>query len=161
MRTAPDPGMAARSRSACRRRHRRCSTTAPVQAEVSPLNLLIVDDNRDSADSLTMLLRLAGHAARQCYSGDEAMRILTSGPAPDVILLDIGMPGMNGYDVARRIRDRPALANTRIIAVTGYGQTLDQDPSKAAAFDDHLLKPVHMEQLQAVLRSVGQRKHAR
>ena len=116
----------------------------------TPRRILVVDDNVDAASSLSALLELAGHATSMAHSGDEALHQVTV-DVPDVVLLDIGLPGMNGYEVARRLRDMPGLAGTRLIAITGYGQESDKRSAIAAGFDTHLVKPVDFSLLTEVL----------
>jgi CheY-like chemotaxis protein len=116
----------------------------------TPRRILVVDDNVDAASSLSALLELAGHATSMAHSGDEALHQVTV-DVPDVVLLDIGLPGMNGYEVARRLRDMPGLAATRLIAITGYGQESDKRSAIAAGFDTHLVKPVDFSLLTEVL----------
>ena len=111
--------------------------------------ILIVDDNRDAADSLAMLLQFEGHRVHTAYSAEEALQALTTFD-PQVALLDIGLPGMNGYELARRLREL-AIPDLRLIAVSGYGQPEDRQRAAAAGFDAHLIKPVALEQIQVVL----------
>jgi PAS domain S-box-containing protein len=114
------------------------------------LRVLLVDDNRDSADSLAMLLRLAGHEVQVAYDGAEALAIAT-GFEPDVAVLDIGLPGMNGLQLAERLRDRTQGRPSRLIAVTGYGQDTDRERSREAGFDAHLVKPISPDALLGLL----------
>jgi signal transduction histidine kinase/DNA-binding response OmpR family regulator len=102
---------------------------------------LVVDDNRDAAESLAMLLTLDGHTVEAVFSAEEALERI---PVfrPEVMLLDIGLPRMDGYEVARRVRALPGGGQIRLIALTGYGQTEDRRRALAAGFDDHLVKPV-------------------
>jgi CheY-like chemotaxis protein/two-component sensor histidine kinase len=110
--------------------------------------VLVVDDNQDAADSLSTFLQMKGHQTRTVYSGNEAIQeVLAFGP--EVVLLDIGLPGMNGYDVAAKIRGIDSAI--QLIALTGYGQSADRRRSAAAGFDVHLTKPVAMEELEAAL----------
>jgi signal transduction histidine kinase len=128
----------------------------PVSAHGSSIGageavrVLVVDDNRDAADSLAMLLSLEGHTVDVAYDGvtalSEAARF-----HPDIVLLDIGMPGMDGYQVARELRAGEAARPMRLIAVTGYGQPDDRARARATGFDDHLTKPVDPELLRQVL----------
>src|SRR5581483_5397086 len=99
--------------------------------------LLVVDDNKDAADSLAMLLRLQGHEVRVAYSGMAALE-MTKTYTPDVVFLDIGMPGMDGYEVARRLRQTPGLGNVMLAALTGWGQKEDRRRTAEAGFDHHL-----------------------
>jgi signal transduction histidine kinase/ActR/RegA family two-component response regulator len=103
--------------------------------------ILVVDDNRDAADSLAALLALEGHTVERAYSAADALRHAVSFKA-QVVLLDIGLPEIDGYEVARRLRLVPELRDARLIAVTGYGQPRDRERAKAAGFDEHLIKPV-------------------
>jgi CheY-like chemotaxis protein len=115
---------------------------------------LVVDDNIDAADALAEALRLAGHHVVVAYDGEaailEAARI-----RPDVIVLDIGMPGMNGYDVATQLQSMPGLESAHRIAVTGFGQREDRERSRAAGFHHHLVKPVGIRELEHVLGEAG------
>jgi PAS domain S-box-containing protein len=114
--------------------------------------VLVVDDNRDSADSMTMLLNLHGYVARAAYRGEDALDVAAD-LRPHAVLLDIGLPGMDGYEVAERLRALPELAGAMLIAMTGYGQAEDRARSAAAGFSHHLVKPVDLETLHALLRS--------
>jgi PAS domain S-box-containing protein len=119
-----------------------------------PVKVLICDDNRDSADSLAILLRLAGHDVRVAYHGPGALESARSF-RPGVVLQDIEMPGMSGYDVARRLRGHPALADVLLVAMTGYGSDEDRRRSAEAGFDHHLVKPVDLDELHRLLASVA------
>ena len=110
----------------------------------------MVDDNRDAADSLALLLRLQGHEVRVAHSGPAALE-MTKGYAPDVVFLDIGMPGMDGYEVARRLRQQPGLGNVVLAALTGWGQQEDRRRTAEAGFDHHLVKPVEPKALDGLL----------
>ena len=112
--------------------------------------MLVVDDNVDSADSIAMLLQVSGHEVRVVYSGQDALETAAE-YQPDIILLDIGMPGMDGYEVARRLRAHTQLEKVKVIALTGYGQDADRLQSQEAGFDYHLVKPVEGQKLQEVL----------
>lgn len=116
----------------------------------APRRVLIVDDNVDAASSLAMLLQLRGHDARVAYDGLSALG-LARGDAPEVALLDLGMPGMDGYELARRFRGDPALREVRLVALTGWGQDEDRQRTKAAGFDHHLVKPVNPDEVQRLL----------
>jgi signal transduction histidine kinase/CheY-like chemotaxis protein len=119
------------------------------------LKMLVVDDNRDAAASLAMLLELLGHEVRVAYEGDGAVRIAGEF-APDLALLDLGMPDVSGYDVCRRIRSEPWGARMTIIAVTGWGQEEDRRQSSAAGFDHHLVKPLSPDTLDSLASYVRQ-----
>jgi signal transduction histidine kinase len=122
------------------------------EARGGALRILVVDDNQDSASSMTLLLELQGHEVCVANSGQAALD-LAAERTPDAILLDIGMPGMNGYEVARRLRQQPAFAQTLLIAITGYGRASDHEQTQAAGFDHHLVKPIDYDKLQALLAS--------
>jgi CheY-like chemotaxis protein len=107
----------------------------------SAARILIVDDNRDAADALAALLALDGHTIERAYGATEALSRAVFFKA-QVVLLDIGLPEMDGYELARRLRLLPELRETRLIAVTGYGQPQDRERARAAGFDEHLIKPV-------------------
>jgi PAS domain S-box-containing protein len=117
---------------------------------VTPRRILIVDDNADAANSLALVLGLDGHVTEAVYSATEALTRADSFK-PEVILLDIGLPEMDGYEVARRLRQRPGLATTRIVALTGYGQSDDIRRAREVGFDDHLTKPVDFNALARAL----------
>lgn len=121
------------------------------QFKIAPRRVLIVDDNADAADSLALLLEFEGHKTRVVYSGEEALASMASFK-PDVALLDIGLPGMNGYELAQQIRKMPQSKALRLIALTGYGQKEDQQRTRAAGFDGHLVKPVA---LSALVRAIA------
>jgi CheY-like chemotaxis protein len=110
----------------------------------------VVDDNADAASSMAMLLEMAGHDVRIVYDGEAALARVKEA-APDILLLDIGLPGMSGYDVAQALRALPEGRAMRIIALTGYGQDADRERSRAAGFDAHLVKPVVPADLFAAL----------
>jgi two-component system CheB/CheR fusion protein len=112
--------------------------------------VLVVDDNADAADSMASLLRLHGHEAWTAYDAASALA-LGSEHRPDVVLLDIGLPGMSGYDVALKLRELPALRDALIIAVTGYGQPEDRRRSREVGFDHHLIKPVDIDALRRLM----------
>ena len=115
-----------------------------------PRRVLVVDDNRDAAESLETLLGLWGHQARSAKDGQEALALVAEFQ-PEIILLDIGLPGMDGYEVARQIRALPAGRSALIVAVTGYGRSSDRLQSQEAGFDHHLVKPVQPEVLQELI----------
>ena len=108
--------------------------------------ILVVDDNKDAATSLALLLRLGGHSVQVAHDGPEALEAVRSA-APEVVLLDIGMPGMDGYEVARRLRQTPGLEGVLLVALTGWGQEHDRRRSKEAGFDHHLTKPADPQAL--------------
>jgi CheY-like chemotaxis protein len=112
--------------------------------------VLVVDDNADAADALAALLEALGHRARIAYDGPTAVRMAADEP-PDVMLVDIGLPEMNGYDVVRRLREMPQLAKTRFVACTGYGRPQDSERVGAAGFDAYLVKPVDAADLESAI----------
>lgn len=119
-------------------------------AAVSVRRILVVDDNRDGADALAALLHEDGHVVNAVYSSREALASIPHF-RPEVVLLDIGLPEIDGYELARRIRTEGAVENVRLIAITGYGQEDDKARAQSAGFDAHLLKPVEYGRLQQLL----------
>jgi CheY-like chemotaxis protein len=115
--------------------------------------ILVVDDNRDSAESLGLLLKLLGYEVRVVHDGLTAVRVAGEFE-PRAVLLDIGLPSLNGYDAARRIRQQPGGAQAVLIAVTGWGQEVDRQRSKQAGFDHHLVKPLDPDTLTTLLASL-------
>ena len=133
------------------------SAAAPAAAarqDAGPLRILVVDDNRDAADMVAVLLSLAGHQVDVAYDGPEALRRALE-RQPDLMLLDIGMPGMSGYEVCRSVRQQPGGDRVRIVALTGWGNEEDRTASREAGFDDHLAKPVDDKTLNAIVASSG------
>ncbi|MEO6462558.1 MAG: ATP-binding protein, partial [Candidatus Eisenbacteria bacterium] len=122
--------------------------------------ILVADDNKDGAESLALLLNRTGADTRTAHDGEAALEAAGSF-RPDVILLDLGMPKLNGYDVCRRIRDQAWGRNIVIVALTGWGQDEDRRRSTASGFDGHLVKPVKYEELLKVLDSLAGGKEAR
>jgi two-component system CheB/CheR fusion protein len=120
---------------------------APAAA---PRRVLVVDDNVDAAESLAILLRLKGHEAHCAHDGPSALA-LAAAVRPELILLDIGMPGMDGYQVACELRSGGLLGNAVLVAVTGYGQEEDRVRSRAAGFDEHFVKPLSPHALRELL----------
>jgi CheY-like chemotaxis protein len=115
-----------------------------------PLRVLVVDDCPDTRESLHILLHLWGHDSAEAADGPAALE-LAAAFRPDAFVLDVGMPGMSGYDVARRLRRLPALEDVLLIAATGFGQARDLAASRAAGFDYHLVKPFDPAQLERLL----------
>jgi two-component system CheB/CheR fusion protein len=109
-----------------------------------------VDDNRDAAESLAVLLRLRGHELRTAYDGPAALETAAAFH-PEVVLLDIGLPGMDGYEVARQLRRITGLEGVLLVAVTGYGTDDDRRQSKVVGIDEHLVKPVDPAELWTLL----------
>jgi PAS domain S-box-containing protein len=125
----------------------------PLAPQSPGHRILIVDDNRDAAISLSMLLRLQGHDVKVTHNGASALEIAASF-RPSVIFLDIGMPGMDGYEVARRVRATPGLEKTILAALTGWGQPEDRRRTTEAGFNHHLVKPLEPQAIEAVLAVV-------
>jgi CheY-like chemotaxis protein len=117
---------------------------------VTPRRVLVVDDNVDAAESAAMVLRLWSHDVRVAFNGADALALMDEYD-PDIVLLDIGLPGITGYELARRIRAQPRFENTVLVAVTGYGQEGDRLRSQHAGFDHHLTKPMHPSKLQEIM----------
>lgn len=130
---------------------------ATLAAKCSPCRVLVVDDNVDATTTLAMLLAVEHHEVRVAHDGPTALQVAEDFH-PDVVLLDIGLPMMDGYEVARRLRQSSELKSAVIIALTGYGQDGDRTRSAEAGFDLHLVKPVSLDTLRATLatRSTGQ-----
>ncbi len=122
--------------------------SAPVNG--AGLHILVVEDNADGALSLAMLLRMYGHVVETVANGPAALESVRT-HEPDVVLLDIGLPGMSGYEVARRLIGPRPRKTPLVIAVTGFGQAEDRRRCAESGIDMHLLKPVEPEYLQAVL----------
>lgn len=122
----------------------------PAGEAAAPKSVMVVDDNADASESLAMLLRMSGHEVEVAANGESALA-LAGTFRPQVVLLDLGLPGMDGFEVARRLRARPELAATRLIAITGYGQARDRQATAAAGFERHLTKPVDVDSLLALL----------
>lgn len=119
--------------------------------------VLVVDDNVDGANSLSAMLQIRGHEVRTANSGLEALE-LARPFLPDVVFLDIGLPGMNGYEVAKRMREELALRETVLVALTGWGSEDDKRESKQAGLDFHLTKPVDITAIDSVLARAGRLK---
>jgi CheY-like chemotaxis protein/anti-sigma regulatory factor (Ser/Thr protein kinase) len=116
--------------------------------------VLVVDDNDDSAQTMAMMLELEGHRAKVAHDGPAALEVAREFK-PHVVLLDIGLPEMDGFDVARRMRDTPGLADAMLVAMTGYGQDEDRRRTSQAGFAHHLVKPIDPEALKRVIASAG------
>jgi CheY-like chemotaxis protein len=122
--------------------------------------VLVVDDNVDVADMIVMLLQLFGHEAKAAYFGQSALEMANE-YKPDVVLLDIGLPDMNGYEVARHLRKHPQTERVGLIAMTGYGQDTDRQLSREAGIDLHLVKPVDPQKLQGLLETWPKQPHSK
>ena len=125
-----------------------------------PLKVLVVDDNADAAISMAECLRAVGHEVGVAWNGQDALEAARETP-PDVVLLDLGMPCMNGYEAAHRFRADPATRSTVLVAVTGWGRDDDRRRTQAAGFAHHLVKPVDPADVIALLRDhAGEREAA-
>ncbi len=131
------------------------STAAPESTASAsrPMRVLVVDDNHDAGEVLAMLLESMGFEARAVDSGPAALAALPD-YQPNVILMDIGMPGMSGYDVARHIREQPQYEDIKLVALTGWGQEKDRRLSRESGFDHHLTKPVDFKVLKSLITSL-------
>jgi CheY-like chemotaxis protein len=125
----------------------------PQDTKAPPIRILVADDNVDSADCLARLLKIAGHELCIAYDGPTALALAINFQ-PKLVLLDIGIPGLTGYEVARRLKETPETKKATLVAITGWGQPEDQQRSREAGFDYHLLKPVKPETLQQLLASI-------
>jgi CheY-like chemotaxis protein len=129
----------------------------PIEpAPSQPRRVLVIEDNRDAADSLCEVLDLLNHSAMVAYSGDEGLEKARA-HKPDVVLCDIGLPGMDGHQVARAIRADATLSATTLVALTGYAAPEDLARSKKAGFDYHLAKPPSIEAIEQVLGEAKRR----
>jgi CheY-like chemotaxis protein/nitrogen-specific signal transduction histidine kinase len=127
---------------------------APIRRELgreTPRRIVVIDDNQDAAESLAMLLRLKGHDVHIAYDGPSGLELAIE-TAPECVLVDIGLPAMDGYEVAKRLRSHDRSGRMVLVALTGYGQQEDRARSRQAGFDHHLVKPVAQNVLEAVLR---------
>jgi signal transduction histidine kinase len=120
-------------------------------AASTPRRILVVDDNGDAADTLGLLLQVQGHEVRTAHDGAAALAIMADLFLPDVVLLDIGLPGMDGYEVARRLRRNPVLGSMLLVALTGYGNEEVRNQARQAGFDHYMVKPLDLEALEALL----------
>jgi len=126
----------------------------PVSADRrKALRVLVVDDNHDAPSVLSALLEMTGNEVRTAHAGDEAI-CLAADFLPHAVLLDIGMPKMDGYEVCRKLRDLPSGAGMAVIAITGWGQDKDRRKTQETGFDEHLVKPVGLNDLMRVLSEV-------
>jgi CheY-like chemotaxis protein len=120
------------------------------------LRVLVVDDNVDTAETLTMLLKESGHDVRMAHDGSTALEAALE-YRPNVMLMDIGLPALDGFEVAKRIRQQPVLNDVVLVAMTGYGQESDRQRSLEAGFDHHLVKPTKFEKVQEILASLSEK----
>ena len=124
----------------------------PPAASASQLSVLVADDNADAATALAMFLRLEGYRVSVAFDGEQALTLAAAEP-PDVMLLDLGMPSKNGYELAREVRSQPWGAGVRLIAVSGWFSAEDRERASLAGFDAQVGKPVDMDGLQRLLQS--------
>jgi signal transduction histidine kinase len=134
-------------------------TQPATDTKPDQLQVLIVDDNTDAAESLGVLLDIEGHAAHIAHNGAEALQVAQSRPL-DVVFLDIGLPDMTGYDVARRMRLLPGMQKTLLVALTGWGTQDDRQRTRDAGFDRHLTKPAELPAVEELLRAAAEAKRA-
>jgi CheY-like chemotaxis protein len=127
--------------------------SAGVRASARAKRILVADDNVDAADGLKLLLALSGDEVRVAYDGVSALSVAREFQ-PEIALLDVGMPRMDGYEIARRLREDPQTRHMILIAVTGWGQADDRRRSKEAGFDYHLVKPVDPAALERLLETI-------
>jgi CheY-like chemotaxis protein len=120
---------------------------------LTPLTILVVDDNQDAAESMRLLLRQVGADVRVAHDGPQALAAFDA-HRPRMVLLDIGMPGMDGYEVARRMRASPYAPQASLVALTGWGQDEDRKRVREAGFDHHLVKPADLATLQSLISSI-------
>jgi CheY-like chemotaxis protein len=128
-----------------------CDWLRSPATDAGPTRVLVVDDNDDAAQAIAALLELEGHGVRTAASAREALDVIAEF-APDVAFLDIGLPDLNGYELAVAIRASPRFAKMRLVALTGYGRGPDQERATQAGFDKHLVKPAELD---ALLGAIG------
>jgi DNA-binding response OmpR family regulator len=124
-----------------------------VPADVSRW-ILIVEDNVDAGESLQMLMAMGGYDVRLAQDGESALKIAKEF-GPEVVVLDLGLPNMDGYEVVQRLRAHASAVRPVVVALTGYGQPEDRRRTQEAGFDNHLLKPLAPEELMAIVASLG------
>ena len=121
--------------------------------------MLVVDDNVDAAEMLAEALRVNGHVVGVAHDGPAALSLVDDF-RPELALLDIGLPVMDGFDLARRLKSRLSTSPPKFVAVTGYGQASDRARTKKAGFDEHLVKPIDLAHLNAIVRGLERRADA-
>lgn len=134
--------------------------TTTSDSSAPKLKVLVADDNRDGADGFAMLLDLLGHDVRTAYTGKQAV-VLAEEFRPHLVMLDIGMPEMNGYEVARHIRQQAWGRDMVLVAITGWGQDEDRLQAEAAGFDHHRAKPVELDALDPIVAQARARMEGR
>jgi len=131
------------------------TTLEPGQHEGQSLQVLVVEDNVDAGDSLSLLLRLYGYEVKVARTGPTALE-MASASRPDVVLLDIGLPGMDGYEVAKRLRARPEFKNVMMCALTGFTPSeADRNRQQETGFDHYYVKPVDLEKLLELFKTIS------
>ena len=130
------------------------SSQSKIRADGQDLRVLVVEDSPDAAATLTMLLELSGHDVQTTHDGLSAITAALK-YRPHVVLLDIGLPGLNGFEVAKRLRQQPSMQNVVLVAMTGYGELTARQRSREAGFDHHLVKPADFRKVQEILVSVS------
>lgn len=131
--------------------------TQPLSAAgVRPRRILVVDDNEDAARAMATILELLGHEVELAYDGAQALEVAEASH-PEIVVMDLGMPNLNGYAAARRLRETPWGKSAMLIAVTGWGQEADRAASEEAGFDHHLVKPVELEAVQRLVATMDER----
>ena len=128
------------------------NNSANQSPSASPRRVLVVDDDADATETVSMLLKLSGHEVEVASDGDSALEVAEKFK-PEIILLDVGLPGMHGYEVAQRLRRLPENENLIIVALTGYGQEQDRLRALEAGFDYHFVKPVDFNKLEALVNN--------
>src|SRR3984957_10674068 len=126
------------------------TTTGTSSGSPKPRRVLLVDDSIDAAEAMSMLLETLGHEVRTMHHGPSALARVDES-APEVVILDIGLPGMNGFEVARELRAREATRQVLMIALTGYGGESDRREAQQAGFDHHLVKPISFTEIENVI----------
>ncbi|HWI16371.1 MAG TPA: response regulator [Vicinamibacterales bacterium] len=134
------------------------STTPDIKPAKQGFRILVVDDNHDSALSLAMILSIMGHETRTAHDGESAV-VTAESFLPDVVLLDIGLPKLNGYEVAQRIREQAWGTSMFLIAVTGWGQEEDRQRSADVGLNAHMVKPVEASALEKLLIDLARKGH--
>jgi CheY-like chemotaxis protein len=133
---------------------------APTRSSVGR-RILIVEDNADAASTMATLLEMMGHQVQVVHDGASALAAFADGQRPEVAIVDVGLPDMSGYDLARAIRTQPAASRVTLIAHTGYGQDADRERAREAGFDHHMVKPIDWKALERVLRGRRRRERGR
>lgn len=125
--------------------------TQAQRARLPPTSFVVVEDNVDSAETLRSVLEMAGHSVEVAFSGDVGLDLVRA-QQPEVVLCDLGLPGLSGWEIAEALRHETSFDATLLIAVTGYGQPEDRRRSHEAGFDEHLTKPVDLRTIEATVR---------